>query len=133
MTAFAAALNAVLSDGPYSALDLAVVAGVSDRLIGYVRTGEKSMPSAAAERICRWLSRRGETRCSLAFLDRRYTLRETPAATVDGSIDAELLDIAESIGDARRAFRDRDRERMRAAVAAARKALDDLDAECAQL
>lgn len=129
-SAFARALNRILSDGRFTRDELAEIGGVSPRLVGYLLTGEKPFPLPAAEKIARYLSENGETRASVGFASPRHALVERLSGTADGCVRREIVDIVRSMADIDCAHGERDGASMRSACAQLREALADLESEC---
>lgn len=132
-SAFARVLNRILSEGRFTAIELAIEAECSDRQILYVASGERDLAAHKAERIARYLCRHGDTRLASVFLDPEHTIVQRAAGVADGSIQDELIAIVEALGDASRAHGVRDAARLDAALTQIRARLADLDAERAQL
>lgn len=128
-SAFARALNKVLSENRFTAIELAEAGGTSDRMVGYAQTGERDMQVSVAERISRYLCQHGETRPALALLCPRFAVVERPSGTSNGCVKDELVALVRSMADADSAHGQRDAETLRAAIAAMRTALADLEAE----
>lgn len=128
-SAFARALNRVLAEGRFTVAELAEAGGCSPRLLGYVQTGERDIAMEAAEKIGRYLCEHGETRPSEQLFCPRYIVVERPSGTTDGCVKDEIVAIVRASADADSAHGRRDKETMRAACAAYREALADLEAE----
>ena len=128
-SAFARAVNRVLRDGQFTAVELAEAGGVSDRLIGYVCSGERDLPVSAAEKISRYLCDHGETRPALAVLCPRYTVVERAAGTANGSVKDEVVAVVRAIAEADAAHGQLDAAALRNACDHLREALHDLEAE----
>jgi hypothetical protein len=128
-SAFARALNRVISDNRFTVTEMAEVAGVSDRHLYNVRSGDADLAASKAERLARWLCRHGETRLSDVFLCPEYAVVRRASGTSNGEIKDELVRIVHAMAEADTAHDARDGRTLRAACDAIREALGDLQAE----
>lgn len=128
-SAFARALNRVVSEDRFTVQEMADVAGCSDRHLYNVRSGDAELAASKAERLARWLCRHGETRLSEVFLCPEFAVVRRATGTSNGEIRDELVRIVHAMAEADSAHGARDAGTLRAACDAIAEALADLQAE----
>lgn len=132
-SAFGRVLNRILHEGSFTAVELAMEAGCSDRLIQYVASGEKNLAVDKAEKVARYLARHGDTRLAAVFLSPDFTVVRRTAGVANGCVKDEVIKIVHALSEAEGGHTRRDTRALEAGISHIRAALADLEAELAAL
>ena len=122
-------LNALLSEGRFSAEDLGRMANCSANLIYKVRNEEADLSYTKAQQLSLALCREGETRVAATMHTPDLRLCTDGEARSNGSLDDEAGALFAAFGSAVVAFRDGDRNAVSASLAEAERALANARAE----
>ena len=132
-TPFSRALARVLQEGRFTALEMAEVAGCSDRHIQKVAAGQGALSEEKASLLSRWLCSHGELRPARTFLCPGYAIVEVQHGQADGCVQDESVRIVRAAADIDENHRGRDADGIAHAISALRTVLADLEAEAAHI
>ena len=132
-TPFSRAIARVLQEGRFTALELAEVAGCSDRHIQKVASGGGMLSEEKAGLLSRWLCSHGEIRPAQTFLCARYAVTEQVFGQANGSATDEVVQLVRAAALSDDGVAGRNPDLLAEALRLLRKAMANLEAEYAQL
>jgi polyhydroxyalkanoate synthesis regulator phasin len=132
-TPFTRALNRVLSDGRFTAQEMAEVCECSDRHVQKIAAGQAALASDKAEKLCRWLCQNGESRPSLAFFCSGFVAVRRAVGQANGSGKDEMLRLLKAAAPIDDAIQEKDADSLDTIIDNLHQVLADLEAERRQI